>query len=59
VLAIETDGYNFHHEETDQHLRDEMKNHILDVYGLPLLRLSTTGSGEKDKIIKALKDILC
>ena len=58
VLAIETDGYNFHHEETDQHRRDEMKNHILDVYGLPLLRLSTTGSGEKDKIIKALKDII-
>ena len=59
VLAIETDGYNFHHEETDQHRRDEMKNHILDVYGLPLLRLSTTGSGEKDKIMKALKDIMC
>ena len=59
VLAIETDGYKFHHEETDQHQRDEMKNHILDAYGLPLLRLSTTGSGEKDKIIKALKDIMC
>ena len=59
LLAIETDGYNFHHEETDQHQRDEMKNHILDVYGLPLLRLSTTGSGEKDKIMKALKDIMC
>jgi hypothetical protein len=55
-LAIETDGYNFHNEETDQHRRDEMKNHILDVYGLPLLRLSTIGSGEKDKIINALKD---
>ena len=36
-----------------------MKNHILDVYGLPLLRLSTTGSGEKDKIMKVLKDIMC
>lgn len=59
VLAIETDGYNFHHEETDQHRRDEMKNHIFDVYGLPLLRLSTTGSGEKDKIMKVLKDIMC
>ena len=59
VLAIETDGYNFHHEETDQHRRDEMKNHILDVYGLPLLRLSTTGSGEKDKIINTLNDMMC
>ena len=59
ILAIETDGYNFHNEETDQHRRDEMKNHILNVYGLPLLRLSTTGSGERNKIVKALKDIMC
>jgi len=59
LLAIETDGYNFHNEETDQHRRDEMKDHILEVYGLPLLRLSTTGSGEKDKIMKVLKDIMC
>lgn len=59
LLAIETDGYNFHNDETDQHRRDEMKDHILEVYGLPLLRLSTTGSGEKDKIMKALKYIMC
>lgn len=59
VLAIETDGYNFHHEETVQHRRDEMKNHILDVYGLPLLRLSTTGSGEKGRIVRALENIIC
>lgn len=55
VLAIETDGYSFHNKDTDQHRRDEMKNHILEVYGLPLIRLSTTGSGEKDKIIKTLE----
>ena len=59
VLAIETDGYNFHHEETDQHRRDEMKDHILEVYGLPLLRLSTTGSGEKGRIVRALENIIC
>ena len=59
VLAIETDGYNFHNEETEQHRRDKMKNHILDVYGLPLIRLSTTGSGEKDKIVKILRGIIC
>lgn len=59
VLAIETDGYNYHHEQTDQHKRDEMKNHILNVYGLPLIRLSTTGSGEKDKIVKMLENIIC
>jgi hypothetical protein len=58
LLAIETDGYNFHNDETDQHRRDEMKNHILEVYGLPLLRLSTTGSGEKGRIVRALENIL-
>ena len=59
VLAIETDGYNFHNEETEQYRRDEMKNHILEIYGLPLLRLSTTGSGEKEKIVKTLEEIIC
>lgn len=59
LLAIETDGYNFHNEETDQYRRDEMKDHILEVYGLPLLRLSTTGSGEKGRIVRALENIIC
>ncbi len=58
ILAIETDGYNYHNEVTDQHRRDEMKNHILEVYGLPLLRLSTTSSGEKEKIINVLKGLI-
>lgn len=54
VLAVETDGYNFHNKVTDQHQRDEMKNHILEVYSLPLLRLSTIGSNEKERIVAAL-----
>ena len=58
VLAIETDGYNFHHHETEQYQRDQMKNHILDVYGLPLLRLSTTGSSEKEKIVAMLSELV-
>ncbi len=58
ILAIETDGYNYHNEKTEQHFRDSMKNHILEIYGLPLLRLSTTGSGEYEKVTKKLKTIL-
>ena len=58
ILAIETDGYTFHHHTTDQHRRDLLKNHILDVYGLPFLRLSTTDSGEKEKIIAALSELV-
>ena len=58
VLAIETDGYNYHNDETEQHQRDLKKNHILAVYGLPLLRLKTNESGEKEKIITSLHDII-
>ena len=58
VLAIETDGYSFHNEETQQHQRDIMKNHILSRYGLPLLRLSTKGSGEREKIVELLTQLL-
>lgn len=54
VLAIETDGYSYHNNETEQHQRDLMKDHILSNYGLPLLRLSTKGSGERKKIIDSL-----
>ena len=57
VLAIETDGYTYHNDETEQHQRDLMKNHILEVYGLPLIRLRTNESNEKEKIISALNTI--
>lgn len=58
VLAIETDGYTFHNDETEQHQRDLLKNHILEVYGLPLIRLRTHESGEKEKIISILNSII-
>ena len=54
VLAIETDGYMFHKQGTRQHERDLLKNSILEKYQIPFLRLSTTGSGEKQKIVDAL-----
>ena len=58
VLAIETDGYTYHNDETEQHHRDLLKNHILEVYGLPLIRLRTNESGEKEKILSALESII-
>ena len=54
VLAIETDGYSFHNDATEQHQRDKMKDHIFALYSLPLLRLSTKGSGEGERIIEQL-----
>lgn len=56
LLAIETDGYNFHNQQTKQFYRDRIKDKILDIYGLPLLRLSTVGYGEEQRIVEALKD---
>ncbi len=58
VLAVETDGYSFHNDETEQHKRDLMKDHILSSYGLPILRLSTKGSGEREKIAALLDRLI-
>lgn len=54
LLAIETDGYSYHNEHTEQFKRDRMKDHILKNYGLPLLRLSTVGHSEEQRIVDAL-----
>lgn len=57
VLAIEVDGYAFHKEGSKQSERDELKNHILEMIGLPLLRLKTNGSDERNRIVEALESI--
>ena len=35
ILAIEVDGYHNHKDGTLQAKRDKMKNHILELYGIP------------------------
>jgi hypothetical protein len=57
VLAIEVDGYYFHREGTEQHRRDNIKENILDKYGIPLKRFNTTGSGEKKILEDKIKEI--
>ncbi len=57
VLAIEVDGYAFHKDGTKQAERDEVKNSILEKIKLPLLRLRTNESGERNKIVDALEKI--
>ena len=57
VLAVEVDGYAFHKKSTAQGKRDELKNEILKKYNIPLIRLSTIGSDEKN-IIKSKLDEL-
>ncbi len=57
ILAIEVDGFEYHKAGTEQSDRDKKKNRILAKYELPLLRFSTTGSGEKQKLIDKLTEI--
>ena len=58
VLAIEVDGYWFHKEGTKQAERDAIKNHILEIYQIPLIRFATNGSGEKEKLSNKLETVL-
>ena len=53
-LAIEVDGTQFHRKESLQGHRDSLKDSVLEAVGLRLLRLSTNGSCEKEKIADAL-----
>lgn len=55
LFGIEVDGYNYHKKGTKQAERDLKKNEIFRQIGLPLLRLNTKGSNEKEAIEKMLK----
>lgn len=57
ILAIEVDGYKYHKEGTKQHNRDILKGRILRKYGIPLLRLKTNQSKEKERIKNKLNNI--
>ena len=56
VLAIEVDGFHYHKSGTRQYERDRMKDHILDLYGIPMLRFATNGSNEMAQVGKALEE---
>jgi superfamily I DNA and/or RNA helicase len=56
ILVVEVDGFAYHHHEK-QRERDLVKNTILEKYGIPILRLSTVGSREKQKLVSALEKI--
>ncbi|MDR2064201.1 MAG: AAA family ATPase [Prevotellaceae bacterium] len=57
ILAIEVDGFKYHKAGTEQSERDKKKDRIIAKFDLPLLRFSTTGSGEKQKLINKLNEI--
>jgi len=53
-FAIEVDGFHFHKEGSKQKQRDKMKDRILKLYNIPLLRFATTGSGEREAIVRMI-----
>lgn len=55
VMAIEVDGYHFHKKGTRQNERDQLKDIILQKYGIPLIRLKTTGSGEEKILTDSIR----
>ena len=52
-----TDGYTYHHEGTKQKERDDIKDRILASYNIPILRLSTRESGERERIVAKLSKV--
>ena len=56
-LAVEVDGTQYHKSESAQGRRDRVKDSVLVSLGLPLLRLSTNESGEKERILHALSRV--
>ena len=56
VLAIEVDGFAYHNNEKQKE-RDAVKDTVLRKYGIPILRLSTVGSREREKLIGALSTV--
>ncbi len=47
----------YHKSGTRQSERDVKKDHILELYGIPLVRLSTIGSNEKKVIVDKLSEV--
>lgn len=58
VLSIEVDGYRFHELNEKQRERDRTKDSIFKKLGIRMLRFSTVGSGEREKLEAELNELL-
>jgi superfamily I DNA and/or RNA helicase len=58
VLAVEVDGYAYHQNDQKQRERDALKDKILQQIDLPVLRVATNESGEREKLIEMLAEIV-
>lgn len=55
TLVVEVDGFDFHENNPEQLRRDALKDGILKKYEIPILRLATNGSREKERIEEMLE----
>ncbi|MCQ2087727.1 MAG: AAA domain-containing protein [Bacilli bacterium] len=55
--VIEVDGVSFHEQSEKQSTRDIMKDAVLKKCGIPILRLKTNESNERERIIKLFNDV--
>lgn len=58
VLAVEVDGHEFHRNNEKQRNRDILKDRILEQINLPLLRVATNESGEREKLVGMLRQVI-
>lgn len=58
VLAIEVDGWHFHGYNDEHQKCDALKDSIMAVYSIQVLRLPTDGSGEEQLMREALNGVL-
>lgn len=58
ILVVEVDGYKYHVQNAKQLERDKRKDKILEKYNVPIIRFSTTGSGEKKLLEEKLRKVL-
>ncbi|MRH41574.1 AAA family ATPase [Aquibacillus halophilus] len=58
VLVVEVDGHAYHADNPVQLKRDEMKDRILNKYGIPIIRMKTTESGEEQRLRNKLEELL-
>ena len=54
ALVIEVDGFAFHENNPEQLHRDALKDTILAKYQVPILRLASNGSKERERIQRIL-----
>jgi very-short-patch-repair endonuclease len=57
-LVVEVDGHEFHRNNEKQRARDSMKDKILEHINLPILRVATNESGERERLIRKLDEII-